>query len=74
MKSKSIKVGPERVFVLILDRGEEAFEAITGFASREQIDGASVTAIGAFSEAKVGWFDLAAKTYKPTPLPSNARS
>jgi uncharacterized protein len=65
MKSRSIKEGPERVFVLILDASEEAFKAIAEFADREQIDGASVTAIGAFSEAKVGWFDLAARKYKP---------
>jgi hypothetical protein len=65
MKSRSIKEGPERVFVLILDPGEEAFKTITEFANREQIDGASVTAIGAFSEARVGWFDLAARKYKP---------
>jgi uncharacterized protein len=26
---------------------------------------ASITAIGAFSAAQVGWFDLAAKKYKP---------
>ena len=65
MRSKSIKEGSERVFVLILDQGEEAFMAITDFANQERIDGASVTAIGAFSEAKVGWFDIAAKKYKP---------
>ena len=65
MKSRSIKEGPERVFVLILDPGEEAFRALTEFSDRERIDGASVAAIGAFSEAKVGWFDLAAKKYKP---------
>jgi predicted DNA-binding protein with PD1-like motif len=65
MKSKTIKENANRVFVLILDEGEEAFETITEFANREKIDGASVTAIGAFSEAKVGWFDLAARKYKP---------
>jgi uncharacterized protein len=65
MKSKSFKEGTGRAFVLILDQGEEAFEAITDFANRERIDGASITAIGAFSEAEIGWFDLAAKTYKP---------
>ncbi len=65
MRSKSIKEGPNRVFVLILDQGEEAFAAITEFANRERIDGASVTAVGAFSEAKVGWFDLATRKYKP---------
>jgi len=65
MKSKSIDNGAERIFVLVLEQGEEAFKSITAFAEREKITGASITAIGAFSGAKVGWFDLAAKTYKP---------
>ncbi len=65
MRSSSIKEGPNRIFVLILDQGEEAFKTISDFANRERIDGASVTAIGAFSEAKVGWFDLGARQYKP---------
>jgi len=65
MKSKSVASGAERVFVLILDQGEEALKAIVDFAEQERIDGASVSAIGAFAEAKVGWFDLSAKKYKP---------
>lgn len=65
MKSKSVNDGVERTFVLVLDRGEEVFRAISDFAEREKITGASVSAIGAFSKAKVGWFDLDAKTYKP---------
>jgi hypothetical protein len=50
---------------LILDQNEEAFKSISDFATREKITGASVSAIGAFSRAKVGWFDLGAKKYKP---------
>jgi uncharacterized protein len=65
MKSKSINDGVERTFVLILDQGEEAFKSITEFADREKLSGASVSAIGAFSTAKLGWFDLAAKQYRP---------
>jgi len=67
MKARSVTVnkGKERVFVLILDQGEEASQAIAEFANREKIDGASVVAIGAFSDAKIGWFDLAAKKYEP---------
>lgn len=65
MKSKMINDGAERVFVLILDQGEEAFRTIAEFADREKVTGASVSAIGAFSQAKVGWFDFAAKKYKP---------
>ena len=65
MKSKSVASGEERTFVLILDQGEEAFKAITDFANTQNITGASVSAVGALAEAKVGWFDLSAKTYRP---------
>src|SRR5215468_8125084 len=65
MKSKSVTDELERTFVLVLDEGEEAFKAITDFANKEKISGASVSAIGAFAHAKGGWFDFAAKSYKP---------
>jgi hypothetical protein len=65
MKSRTVREGDERTIVLILDQGEEAFAAITGFANRERVIAASITAIGAFSNASVGWFDLAAKKYRP---------
>jgi predicted DNA-binding protein with PD1-like motif len=55
----------ERTFVLVLDPGEEAFAAITAFAADQDLSGASLTAIGAFERATVGWFDLRKKTYKP---------
>jgi predicted DNA-binding protein with PD1-like motif len=65
MKSKLVweKAG-ERTFVLILDPGEEAFAAITEFAGREKLRGASLTALGAFERATVGWFDMDAKKYR----------
>jgi uncharacterized protein len=65
MKSKVVVEGGERTFVLILDPAEEAFQSISKFADQENISGASVTAIGAFQQARVGWFDLEAKRYKP---------
>jgi hypothetical protein len=68
MKSKVVVDGRERTFVLILDQAEEAFQALSKFADQEHITGASVTAIGAFERAKVGWFDFAAKRYKPIPV------
>jgi uncharacterized protein len=68
MKSKSVSSGTQRTFVLVLDQDEEAFKAITEFANTRGISGASVLAVGAFAEAKVGWFDLAAKTYQPIPV------
>jgi predicted DNA-binding protein with PD1-like motif len=68
MKSRSVDGASEQTFVLILEQGEEAFAAITEFANAKKITGASVSAIGAFAHAKVGWFDLAAKTYRVIPV------
>jgi len=52
------------IHVVILDSGEEAFVTLTRFANEAKITAASLTAIGAFERATVGWFDFAAKTYK----------
>jgi predicted DNA-binding protein with PD1-like motif len=55
----------ERTFVLVLASGEEAFAAITAFAADAALTGASLTAVGAFERATVGWFDLKKKSYRP---------
>ena len=69
MKSKLVseKAG-ERTFVVILDPGEEAFAAITEFAGREKLCGASLTALGAFERAVVGWFDPDTRKYRNIPV------
>jgi len=70
MKSKLVaQDAGARTFVLVLDPGDEAFSAIADFAVREQLDGASLTALGAFERATVGWFDLDAKSYRRIPVP-----
>ena len=71
MKSKELTESDpwsERNYVLVLDEGDEAFGAITRFASQQNIGGASFTAIGAFSEATLGFFDFASRTYKEIPV------
>lgn len=50
--------------VVILETGEEAFSALTKAANDAGITAASLTAIGAFESAVVGWFDFAKKTYR----------
>ena len=64
MKSKLVSEHDGRTFVLILEPSEEAFAAMTAFANEQAIGAASVTAIGAFEKAIVGWFDFETKTYK----------
>lgn len=65
MKSKLVSNDPgAEVHVVILDSSEEAFATLTRFANEAKITAASLTAIGAFERATVGWFDFAAKTYR----------
>jgi predicted DNA-binding protein with PD1-like motif len=65
MKSKRIGADEQgQVHVIILDAGEEAFAVLTRFANEEGISAASLTAIGAFERATVGWFDIASKSYR----------
>jgi predicted DNA-binding protein with PD1-like motif len=65
MKSQRIaSEGTVDTLVVVLDNGEDAFSALQTFARNEGISAASLTAIGAFARATVGWFDFASKSYK----------
>ncbi|NEV00367.1 PPC domain-containing DNA-binding protein [Bradyrhizobium uaiense] len=65
MKSKLVSDAPSaQVHVVVLDSGEEAFGALTKFANDAGLTAASLTAIGAFERATVGWFDFASKSYR----------
>jgi predicted DNA-binding protein with PD1-like motif len=69
MKSKLVAgTSSQRIFVVVLDPGEEAFAALTSFAGQNGITGASLAAIGAFESAIVGWFDFGSKTYRKIPV------
>lgn len=69
MKSRLVnEISGQRTFVVLLDPGEEAFTALTDFAADQKVDGASLTAIGAFETATVGWFDPDAKNYRKIPI------
>jgi predicted DNA-binding protein with PD1-like motif len=69
MKSKLVwENSGERTFVLVLDAGDEAFAEIATFATRASLKAASLTALGAFERATVGWFDLQKKTYRPVTI------
>lgn len=57
-----------RVFALILEAGDEAFSRITRFVNEHRLTGASLTAIGAFESATIGFFDFTAKSYLEIPV------
>lgn len=64
MKSRKIDNGT----VLIFDTGEEVVSALTDFAKKNNISGAHFTAIGAFSDAGIGYFDWRKKDYVNNPV------
>lgn len=68
MQSRLLTNAAERVFMLVIEPGEEAFAAIRAFARENDINAASVSAIGAFETATVAFFDLASKDYRKIPI------
>jgi hypothetical protein len=64
MKSRRIDKGT----VLVFDTGEEVVSALTDFAKKNNIYGAHFTAIGAFSDAGIGYFDWQKKDYVNNPV------
>ena len=69
MKSKLLDdARGSRTWALIFDKGDEPVAGLTGFAKSERLGGAHFTAIGAFSEVTLGYFDRASRTYKKIPL------
>lgn len=65
MKSKVVSnEADSRTMIVVLETGEEAFATLTLFADAAGISGASLTAIGAFENAVVGWFDIATRSYR----------
>lgn len=69
MKSKLIndKDG-QKTYALILDSGDEVMSNITEFAREQALSASQFTAIGAFSEVMLGFFDLSIKDYKKIPI------
>jgi predicted DNA-binding protein with PD1-like motif len=69
MQSKLVsKPGETRVWIAVLEMGEEAKAALLSLAKKEGIEAASFVALGAFKKATIGYFDWQKKTYQPVPV------
>jgi uncharacterized protein len=55
-------------FVLIFDKGDEFIEAMTSFAREKKLGGSHFTAIGAFRDVMLGYFDCKIHKYKQIPI------
>ncbi|HEY6967708.1 MAG TPA: PPC domain-containing DNA-binding protein [Candidatus Angelobacter sp.] len=69
MKSKLLHESDGlRTFAIVFDEGDEVRETLLEFARTQRFADAHLTAIGAFSEVKLGFFDRQQKTYKTIPI------
>jgi predicted DNA-binding protein with PD1-like motif len=70
MKAKLIndERGGERTFAVVFDSGEEVAAGLLRFAKENRLAAAQVTAIGAFSDVVLGYFQIDRKDYKRIPV------
>jgi predicted DNA-binding protein with PD1-like motif len=68
MKAKLLNDQGEKVYALVFDTGDEVLSGLTEFARQNRLGGSHFTAIGAFQDVTLGYFDWQKKDYKKIPL------
>jgi len=68
VRAKAIDGGSERTWTLVFDEGDEVMSSLTAFARERQLTAARFTAIGAFRDATLGYFDWTSKSYEKIPV------
>ena|ERR1700734_2018858 len=68
MKFKLLDDSAQKTFAVILDAGDEAMACLLAFAKQNNVTAAHFTAIGAFSAAVLGYFDMEKKDYSRIPV------
>ena len=58
----------EKTFAVIFDSGDEVKAGLLAFAREQRLAGSHFTAIGAFSDVTLGYFDWQKKDYKKIPV------
>lgn len=68
MKSKLINDEHEKTFVLVFETGDEVTAGLLDFAKQHKLAAAHFTAIGAFQDLTLGYFDWQRKEYEKIPV------
>jgi predicted DNA-binding protein with PD1-like motif len=68
MKGKLLHAGPEKTFAIVYQTGDEVLEGLTWFAQEYKPRSAYFTAIGAFRDTVLAYFDWQAKKYREFPV------
>ena len=62
----------QRTLALVLETGDEVMETLRSFARARGLRGSQFTAIGAFQDARLAFFDLQTKQYALIPVDEQA--
>ncbi len=68
MKATVINEGPERTYAVIFDQGDEFMASMLSFSKEHGLSGSSFTAIGAFSDVTLAYFERDRKAYRKNPF------
>jgi predicted DNA-binding protein with PD1-like motif len=68
MRAKVIDHACERTWALVFETGDEVVSTLEGFARECGLEAARFTAIGAFRDATLGYFDWEKKAYERIPI------
>jgi predicted DNA-binding protein with PD1-like motif len=58
----------QKTFALIFQTGDDVMASLSAFAKEQRLAGSHFTAIGAFQEATLGYFDWDRKDYRKIPV------
>ena len=68
MKAKLIHSGEQKTYALIFDKDDEVIAGLTSFAKQQGLGASHFTAIGAFSDLTLGYFNRDKKDYDKIPV------
>ena len=68
MKAKLIDETGQKTFAVIFDKGDEFVRELTSFAQENELGASHFTAIGAFRDVTLGYFERDSKKYKEIPI------
>jgi len=64
VKARRVRAAPAEAWALVFAPGDEAVETLTEFAVEHDLQAGSFTALGAFSTARIAWFNLDTREYE----------
>jgi uncharacterized protein len=68
MRSKRLDRNGGVTYAIVFDTGDEIISGLTTFAKEHRLEASDFTALGAFSSALLGFFEVEQKEYRKIPI------